>query len=331
MAEQRRGIALTPMETRREVIVEMAILADRLGYELFSVPEGWGFDSTLVLTEIALKTEQITVMSGILSVWGRTAGTIAMSAATLADISGGRYVLGLGASTKALVEGFHGIPFEKPTRRFRETVRAVRRILNGERAPVPEEVDSRPLKLGQPPRPDVPIYLAGLGPQSVRAAAQLAEGWFPYLVARDRFQTWVPDILKIRSRAGRAGDPFTVVAGPNVSVNADEAAARQVVASNLAWYVCAMGDAYANSITNQGYGDQVAAIRAANPRPSPATGEVPAEADHLLNQLAAYGPPEKVAAMVDAWDETVDINAIGIPPGLPWDRIEAIIRAAAPR
>ena len=58
---------------------------------------------------------------------------------------------------------------------------------------------------------------------------------------------------------------------------------------------------------------------------------MPAEADHLLNQLAAYGPPEKVAAMVDAWDETVDINAIGIPPGLPWDRIEAIIRAAAPR
>ena len=82
MANQRRGIALTPMETRRKVIVEMAILADQLGYELFSVPEGWGFDSTLVLTEIALKTKQITVMSGILSVWGRTAGTIAMNAAT---------------------------------------------------------------------------------------------------------------------------------------------------------------------------------------------------------------------------------------------------------
>ncbi len=331
MAEQRRGIALTPMETRREVIVEMAILADSLGYELFSVPEGWGFDSTLVLTEIALKTERITVMSGILSVWGRTAGTIAMSAATLADISNGRYILGLGASTKALVEGFHGIPFDKPTRRFRETVRAVRRILNGERAPVPDEVDSRPLKLGQPPRPDVPIYLAGLGPQSVRAAAQLAEGWFPYLVARDRFQTWVPDILKTRSRFGRAGDPFTVVAGPNVSVDADEAAARRTVASNLAWYVSAMGDAYANSITNQGYGDEVAAIRAANPKPNPSTGEVPTEARHLLDQLAAYGPPEKVAAMVDAWDDAVDINAIGIPPGLPWDRIEAIIRAAAPR
>lgn len=330
MANQRRGIALTPMETRREVIVEMAVQADRLGYELFSVPEGWGFDSTLVLTEIALKTEQIKIMSGILSIWGRTAGTIAMSAATLADISGGRYVLGLGASTKALVEGFHGIPFEKPTRRFRETVRAVRRILNGERAPVPDAVDSRPLRLGQPPRPDVPIYLAGLGPQSVRAAAQLAEGWFPYLVARDRFRSWVPDILKIRSRAGRAGDPFTVVAGPNVAVNADMAAAQQVVASNLAWYVSAMGDAYANSLTQQGFADAVAAIRAANAKLTPATGVVPAEARPLLDQLAAYGPAAKVRETVESWDEAVDINAIGIPPGLPWDQIEAIIRAAAP-
>lgn len=331
MAKQRRGIALTPMETRREVIVKMAVLADELGYELFSVPEGWGFDSTLVLTEIALKTKQITVMSGILSVWGRTAGTIAMSAATLADISGGRYVLGLGASTKALVEGFHAVPFDKPTRRFRETVRAVRRILDGERAPQPEEVESRALKLGQPPRPDLPIYLAGLGPQSVRAAAQLADGWFPYLVTRDRFQTWVPDILRTRRRAGRADDPFTVVAGPNVSVGDDETAARAICASNLAWYVTAMGDAYANSITNQGYGDEVAAIKAANPQPHPARGEVPASADHLLGQLAAYGSPEKARAMIAAWDDAVDINAIGIPPGLPWDQIEAAIRTGAPR
>jgi alkanesulfonate monooxygenase SsuD/methylene tetrahydromethanopterin reductase-like flavin-dependent oxidoreductase (luciferase family) len=331
MADQRRGIALTPMETRREVIVRMAMLADELGYELFSVPEGWGFDSTLVLTEIALKTERINVMSGILSVWGRTAGTIAMSAATLDDISGGRHVLGLGASTKALVEGFHGIPFEKPTRRFRQTVRAVRQILDGERAPQPDMIESRALKLGQPPRPDLPIYLAGLGPQSVRAAAQLADGWFPYLVARDRFQTWVPEILKARRRAGRADDPFTVIAGPNVSVNEDAAAARQAVAANLAWYVCAMGEAYASSLANQGYGDEVEAIRAANPKLNPSNGLVPDSCTPLLDQLAAYGSPARVAAMAHAWDDAVDINAIGIPPGLPWEQIEAAIRAAAPR
>jgi hypothetical protein len=91
-----------------------------------------------------------------------------------------------------------------------------------------------------------------------------------------------------------------------------------------------MGDAYANSITNQGYADEVAAIKAANPQPHPARGEVPASADHLLAQLAAYGSPEKARAMIAAWDDAVDINAIGIPPGLPWEQIEASIRAGAP-
>ena len=95
-----------------------AMLADSLGYESFSLPEGWGFDSTLVLTEIALRTQRITLVSGILSVWGRTPGTLAMSAATLHQISGGRYVLGLGPSTRALVEGFHDVPFRHPADRL---------------------------------------------------------------------------------------------------------------------------------------------------------------------------------------------------------------------
>jgi alkanesulfonate monooxygenase SsuD/methylene tetrahydromethanopterin reductase-like flavin-dependent oxidoreductase (luciferase family) len=97
----RRGVALTPMETRRDVIVRTAVLADELGYEIFSVPEGWGLDSAPVLTEIALRTARINLASGILSVWGRTPATLAMTAATLHQVCGGRYVLGLGASTKA--------------------------------------------------------------------------------------------------------------------------------------------------------------------------------------------------------------------------------------
>ena len=74
----------------------------------------------------------------------------------------------------------------------------------------------------------------------------------------------------------------------------------------------------------------MAGIKAANPKPHPANGVVPGEADYLLDQLAAYGTPEKVREMVAAWDEAVDINAIGIPPGLPWEQIEAAIRVGAP-
>ncbi|HEY2489410.1 MAG TPA: LLM class flavin-dependent oxidoreductase, partial [Streptosporangiaceae bacterium] len=77
----RRGVALTPMETRRDVIVMAAVLADQLGYETFAVPEGWGLDSVPVLTEIALRTATIRLVSGVLSVWGRTPATLAMTAA----------------------------------------------------------------------------------------------------------------------------------------------------------------------------------------------------------------------------------------------------------
>ena len=89
MTGHRRGVALTPMETRRDVIVRTAALADELGYELFAVPEGWGLDSTPVLAEIAMHTARIKLASGVLSVWGRTPATLAMTAATLDQISGG--------------------------------------------------------------------------------------------------------------------------------------------------------------------------------------------------------------------------------------------------
>jgi len=91
-AAARRGVALTPMEVRRDVIVRAARLADDLGYEVFSVAEGWGLDATVVLAEIAARTTRITRVAGILSAWGRSPATIAMSAATLHDLSGGRFV-----------------------------------------------------------------------------------------------------------------------------------------------------------------------------------------------------------------------------------------------
>src|SRR6185295_16335648 len=94
----RRGIAVTPMETRHDVIVRAAVLADELGYEVFSVAEGWGLDSTILLAELATATRRITLAAGVLSVWSRSPATIAMTAASLYRLAGGRFVLGLGAS-----------------------------------------------------------------------------------------------------------------------------------------------------------------------------------------------------------------------------------------
>src|ERR1700722_3027536 len=147
MTAGRRGVALTPMETRRDVIIRTAVLADELGYEIFALPEGWGLDPAPVLTEIALRTSRIHLASGVLSVWGRTPATLAMTAATLHQVCGGRYLLGLGASTKALAEGFHDTAFEHPAARLRDAVTKVRALLAGQ----PARPDNAPA--ARPPRP----------------------------------------------------------------------------------------------------------------------------------------------------------------------------------
>jgi alkanesulfonate monooxygenase SsuD/methylene tetrahydromethanopterin reductase-like flavin-dependent oxidoreductase (luciferase family) len=330
MTQPRRGVSLTPMETRREVIVRTAMLADELGYEAFTVPEGWGLDSTAVLTEIALRTRRITVVSGVLSVWGRTPGTLAMTAATLHQISGGRYVLGLGPSTRALVEGFHDMPFAHPADKLRDVTAKVRALLAGEPALLDSAAEVRPLRLGQPPVPDLPIWLAAMGNRTVRVAAELGDGWFPVFAARDHVAGMAPELYRVRQAAGRRSQPLTVVAGPMTVVDDDADTARRIAASSAAWYLCAMGDVYARFVSDQGYGAEVQAIVTANPRPSPRRGVVPAEAQVVLDQFTAHGTHDQVRDRLEPWDRAVDIAMIGLPPDLPWDNIEATLRAAAP-
>ena len=330
MTVQRRGVALTPMETRRDVMVRTARLADDLGYELIALPEGWGLDSTAVLTEIALTTTRIRLVSGILSVWGRTPATLAMTAATLSAISGGRYVLGLGTSTRALAEGFHDVPFDRPAERLATTVTGVRALLAGEPARLHATANARPLRLGLPPAPTVPIWVAALGPRTLRVAAELADGWFPAMVARDRLAPLVDRLVRSRTGNGDRPRPLTIAAGPLAVADGGTGTARDIAASCIAWYVCAMGDLYARSLTEQGYGAEVDAIRAANPRPGPRSGTVPAGAEAVLDQLAVTGTADQVRAQLDRWDDLADVVVLGLPPGIPEEAIETTLRAAAP-
>src|SRR3954452_14057826 len=326
----RRGVALTPMETRRPVIVRTARLADELGYEVFALPEGWGLDSTALLTEIALATERIHLASGVLSVWGRTPATLAMTAATLDQISGGRYVLGLGASTPALTEGFHDVPFVHPADRLADTLTAVRALLAGEPAHLRDTPQAHPLRLGLAPAPSVPLWVAALGPRTMRIAAEQADGWFPALVALDSLGTLVAQLERPPATDRRRPRPLTVAAGPLTVADENAEVARDTAARCIAWYVCAMGDDYARSLSRQGYGDEVRAVRAANPRPSPRSGVTPAAAEELLGQLAAVGTREQVRAKLQRWDAVADVVMLGLPPGLPWPAIEATLRASAP-
>src|SRR5215471_15555019 len=277
------------METRRDVIVRTAVLADELGYEIFSVPEGWGLDSAPVLTEIALRTTRIYLASGVLSVWGRTPATLAMTAATLHQVCGGRYVLGLGTSTKALAEGFHDTAFDHPAAKLRDVVTKVRSLLAGQPAQLSHVPAARPLRLGQPPAPEIPIWVAALGQHTIRVAAELGDGWIPALVARDHLPGWAARIRQARQAAASPARPLTIAAGPLTVVDDDADMARGIAAGCTAWYLSAMGGVYARSVSGQGYAAQVQAIIDANPRPSPRRGSVPPGAQEVLGQLAASG------------------------------------------
>src|SRR5215208_6201984 len=181
------GVAFTPFETRTDVIVRVARHAEDVGLDRVDVAEGWTHDSLIILAELAARTSRIGLGTSIVSVWGRTPATMALGAAGLQRVSGGRFSLGLGAGSPPLAEGFHGRHWDRPMARLRETLTTVRRLLAGDRLPDPAP-GARALRLGVVPEPPVPILLAALAPGSVRLAGELADGWTPFLWARSRVQ-----------------------------------------------------------------------------------------------------------------------------------------------
>jgi len=212
----------------------------------------------------------------------------------------------------------------------RDVLTAVRALLDGQPAELRRVPAARPLRLGQPPVPGLPIWVAALGPQATRVAAELGDGWIPALVARDRLPAWADRLRLMRSAAAPDAGTLTVTAGPVTAAADDGPAARDIAASCVAWYLSAMGGVYARSVAAQGYPADVAAVIAANPRPSPRRGTIPPEARAVLDQLAACGTGAEVREQVGRWDHAADVVTILLPPGMPWSGVEATLRAAAP-
>lgn len=321
------------METRRELLVELAVIADGLGYEYFVLPEAWGHDATVLLTEVAVRTERIRPMSAILSVWGRTAGTIAMNTASLLDVSDGRYVLGLGVSTPGLAEGFHAVNYERPAKHLGRMAGEVRSLLEGGRAtPRPDApADVRALKLGLEVKHKPSIAIAGMGPMTKRIAAEKGDFWIPVFTARDQIPGKIQELKRLRSEAGLSTDDFQTVIGPTLAVGADLEEARRRAADMVGWYIVAMGDNYARLLTEQGFGDEVQAVIDANPRPRSGSCVMPPEADALFEQLAVATTLDDADRDLAKWDDATDITLVGLPPGAPRNTLIEIAEAAAPR
>jgi F420-dependent oxidoreductase-like protein len=219
--------------------------AERLGYDIVWIAEAYGWDAFTVLTDIACNTERIKLGTGIVNVFSRSPALIAQSAASLDHISGGRFVLGLGTSGHQVVEGWHGVKFERGVRRLRETMEIVRTVLRRDRLTYEGEIfhlDMGLKLITHPLRPDVPIYLATLTPAGIALAGEMADGWIPVFFSPRHWESVLrPQLLRGAERAGRPPAEVSVCVYQTVIVTDDVEAGRDTIRPHLALYLGGMG------------------------------------------------------------------------------------------
>jgi F420-dependent oxidoreductase-like protein len=234
---------------------DAVVALERAGLDTVWVAEAYGFDSPTLMGYLAARTGTVEIGASILNVYSRTPATLAQTAAGLDNVSGGRALLGLGASGPQVVEGWHGIPYDKPLARTREVVDIVRSALRRERLeydgrvfqlPLPADQGTglgRPLKmLTRPERSAVPIYVAALGPKNVEATAEYADGWLPFLFAPERAgAVWGQALAAGTAKRQPGLGPLEVSAGGLVCVGEDVKGVLDLARPTVALYVGGMG------------------------------------------------------------------------------------------
>jgi alkanesulfonate monooxygenase SsuD/methylene tetrahydromethanopterin reductase-like flavin-dependent oxidoreductase (luciferase family) len=313
----------------RNLYVRAAQLADELGYDSFWLPEAWGYEIFSLLTELAVKTKRIKLGTGIINVFSRSPGLIAMSAATVDEISGGRLILGIGTSGKRVIEGFHGRPFEKPLSQVKEVVRVTRTLLSGGK--LSDGGDLRPFRLEMKPlRPDVPIYVAALKQKAIEQIGEIADGWIPTFWPYDKLSEGKQWIATGAARAGR--DASKIVTAPFTSAlpiggDAGTNMAKQIIS----FYIGGMGDYYIELLTRHGFGEECAKIAALYKDKATRAQAEAAVSDRMIEALTISGDPAHcIAELKRRRTLGMDLPILNLPTNAPWEIVEPFIRAMAP-
>jgi F420-dependent oxidoreductase-like protein len=279
---------------------------------------------------LAAKTETVEIGAAILNVYSRTPGALAQTAAGLDNVSGGRAILGLGASGPQVIEGWHGVPYDRPLGRTREVVDIVRAALRRERLEYDGKVFHLPLPAGQgtglgkplklltkPERSVVPIYVAALGQKNVEGTAEYADGWIPFLYAPEKARdVWGDALAAGTAKRPDSLGPLEVVAGGMVSVGEDVKGMLDLARPTVALYVGGMGakgkNFYNTLACEYGFGKEAAEIQdlylGGNKRDAEAV--VPLE---LLEMCNLVGPESYVRERIAAFAESGVTNLQVLP------------------
>jgi probable F420-dependent oxidoreductase len=277
-------VPLTPLAPREQL--EYALAAERLGYGSGWMAEAVNADSFSLAGAIGARTE-LSIGTAIVPIYNRTPMVLAMSAASMSHLTGGRFVLGLGVSTSTIISDWNGVAFDRPLQRMRETVTVVRRLLAGEKVTFAgETVRIAGARLEAPPREPPPVYMAALNPRMLRLAGELADGVIINLLGPEHLQQLLSDVARGAESVGRDPAEVTVVVRLQVAVDADAEAARARGRAGLAPYLASSG--YERFFRAIGFESEVEAVTAAIGARDRAAAEA-AMTDRLVEALLVHG------------------------------------------
>jgi F420-dependent oxidoreductase-like protein len=314
------GLGLTS-EQQLEIVQE----AERIGYDSVWAAEAYGSDTATVLAWLAAGTQRIHVCSGIFQIPARSPAMTAMTAATIDQLSGGRFRLGLGPSGPQVSEGWHGVRFARQLQRTREYVEVVRMALRRERLEYHGETIELPLPDGPgkalkltiaPVQDEIPIYLAAIGPKNVALTGEIADGWLPVFLAPEHLDVLMAPLEEGAQRAGRTLDDFDIAPTVNVLISDDVEAARDAMRPILALYVGGMGSREKNfyNALVQRYGFEDAAREVQDlyldGKKAEAAAALPAE---LIDTVTLCGPADRVRDRLAVYAQA-GVGTLGVSP-----------------
>ncbi|WP_420629132.1 LLM class F420-dependent oxidoreductase [Candidatus Leptofilum sp.] len=316
----RLGIMLGYAGRRIELPVELVKEADRLGVYSVWTAEAYGSDAVSPLAWLGAQTQNIKLGTAIMQMPGRTPANAAMTAMTMNQLSNGRFLMGLGLSGPQVVEGWHGVSYKRPLTRTREYVKIVRDIFRRE-APVTHDGKlyqipytgedatglGKPLKSTLEAQPDIPIYLAAIGPQNVQLTAEIADGWLPIFFSPSKYdEIYKPHIEAGFAKAGgnKSINNFDIAPTVSVVIQDDVEVAYNMLRPILALYIGGMGAKGKNFYTDlagrYGYEAEAAEIQdlyLAGDK-GMAMMKVPGA---LIDDVALVGPRERIKERLSLW------------------------------
>ena len=320
-------------------LVQYTMAADSMGVDYVWSAEAWGMDAVVPLAYIAAKTQHIKLGTGIIQISSRVPPMIAMTAQSLRTVSNNRFVLGLGVSGPQVVEGLHGASFAKPLSRLRECVEIIQMGLRSERVAYDGEHyvlprpggEGKPIRLSQPPAPNLPIYLATLGPKAMELTGELADGWIGTSFVPEHADVFMAPLQRGLEKSSRSLSDLDIQVGGSLEISEDVERLIEARRPAMAFTLGGMGSAqtnfYNDAFSRAGYEAEAKKVQSlwVDGKKEEAIRAVP---DEMVLKTNLIGTREMVIERIRAY-AAVGVTTLRVSTtGTNWkERIESLAEA----